>query len=86
VRLGVLAIPLADLATTTVAEPLVELLGRLDEDEAGARAAVLDDEGRIAGFVLPEDVARAVEVGRLRPRTRADRGGQAGRPAPDAGA
>lgn len=85
VRIGALAIPLADLATTTVGEPLVELLGRLDEDETGARAKVVDDEGRIAGFVLPEDVARAVEVGRLRPRTRAGRGGPTGRTAPDAG-
>lgn len=83
-RLAALATPLAVLPRSTPGEGLVALLGRLDLDDAGVRAVVEDADGRVIGFVLPEDVARAVEVGRLRPRDGRERDARNGRPAPDA--
>jgi Zn-dependent protease len=74
-RLADLATPITELARTTPDEPLVDLLERVDLEETGARAVVVRD-GRVVGLVLPEDIARAIEVGRLGPR--AGRG--AGRP------
>ena len=55
---------------------------RLAGGPAATRIAVMED-GRLVGLLLPEDLSRAIEVGRLRPGTRG--GGSsttAARPAP----
>ena len=63
-RVSQVAIPLSQVPTATPEEPLEELLGRLSPATRG-RALVFGD-GRLVGILTPTDVARAIEIGRLR--------------------
>jgi CBS domain containing-hemolysin-like protein len=63
-RLESVALPLAELPVTAEDERLLDLLERLSGSR-GSRALVLA-EGELVGLVTPEDVARAVQVARLR--------------------
>jgi Zn-dependent protease len=71
-RLQDVATPIERTASASRDELVVDLLARLDEAQP-PRALVREGEA-ILGLVTPEDVARAVEVGRLRgsqpPRTK----------------
>lgn len=58
---GELACPMDDVPTAGPDEPLVSVLGRLDDDCAEGRMLVLDD-GRLVGIVSPVDIRRALEV------------------------
>lgn len=82
-RLGDLAVPLERLPSAGPAELVTSLMERLAGGPAATRIAVME-EGRFVGLLLPEDLTRAIEVGRLRPGTR-DGGGSsptASRPVP----
>jgi Zn-dependent protease len=63
-RVTEVAFPLSEVTTTTPDEALVDLLERMVGCSDG-RALVLD-QGHLVGIVSPTDVARALEVGRLR--------------------
>jgi Zn-dependent protease len=81
-RLADIATPIEQLPVTTSAESVPALLERLAGAPAATRVAVVDD-GRFIGLLLPEDLARAIEVGRLRPGSRSDGGPRsASRPVP----
>ncbi len=63
-RLQDVAVPIERVATARRDEMVVDLLGRLDEGQP-PRALVREGEA-ILGLVTPEDIARAIQVGRLR--------------------
>jgi CBS domain-containing protein len=60
------ALPLAEVPVAAEDERLLDLLERLPRG-AGSRALVFE-AGELVGVVTPEDVARAVQVARLRGR------------------
>ncbi len=63
VRVGAVATPAAQVVTSRPGEPVVELLRRLGA--AGQETAlVVDDGGRLAGVVSPDELARAAELAR----------------------
>ncbi len=64
VRVAEVACPMEELATARPSDRLIDLLPRLNACGEG-RALVVDD-GRLVGIVTSADVARAVEVARLR--------------------
>jgi Zn-dependent protease len=81
-RLGDVAVPLERLPSARPEELVTSLMERLAGGPTATRIAVTED-GRLVGLLLPEDLSRAIEVGRLRPGTRG--GGAsttASRPAP----
>ncbi len=80
-RLGDLAVPVERLPVTTPDELVPALLERLAGAPVGTRVAVID-EGALVGLLLPEDLSRAIEIGRLRPRTRDGGGAAASRTIP----
>jgi Zn-dependent protease len=74
-RLEAVALPIADAVVTSRDEMVMDLLARLDGGQA-PRAVVRSDgspAGEIVGLVTPEDVARAIEMGKLRASGTADR-------------
>jgi len=81
-RLGDLAVPLERLPSARPDELVTSLMERLAGGPAAPRIVVMESD-RLVGLLLPEDLSRAIEVGRLRPGTRG--GGPsttASRPAP----
>ena len=54
------AVPLADVPTTTPDQPLTELLERLSP-HTGGRALVFDN-GRLVGIITPTDITRTIEL------------------------
>ncbi|MFI6478397.1 site-2 protease family protein [Nonomuraea sp. NPDC050663] len=64
-RLSEIACPPDELPLTSPAEPLVELLPRMNGCADG-RSVVLDETGRVAGIVSPSDISRAIQRGDLR--------------------
>ncbi|MCU0506215.1 MAG: site-2 protease family protein, partial [Chloroflexi bacterium] len=81
-RLAELATPIAQLPVASPDESVPALLARIASAPATTRVVVMDD-GLLVGLLLPEDLSRAIEVGRLRPGSRIDGGPRsASRPVP----
>jgi Zn-dependent protease len=81
-RLADLATPIGQLPVASPGESVPALLERLAGAPATTRVVVMDD-GLLVGLLLPEDLSRAIEVGRLRPGSRSDGGSRsASRPVP----
>jgi hypothetical protein len=77
VRIGAVAVPIDQLATTTPDELLVDLLPRLRPTSQTRRNlaavrfighAIVMSDGQVVGVLAPSDLARAVELSKLMAR------------------
>lgn len=64
-RLRDIACPPEQVPTTTAAEPLTELLPRMNGCADG-RAVVTDEDDRVIGVITPSDISRALQISGLR--------------------
>lgn len=74
------ATPIAHIVTTTLDEPICDVLARMTRRPGSpaalhttGHALVLHDDGTLAGLLSPADIARAAQLRALRPRPAASR-------------